>query len=131
MKAKYIGDPTDDFSGPRVARMGYGKGADITVVSFPRDQFVNLPQQLEEKLKANREFVVEEGDAPAYAGPEPEVRAKPTATKAVGGASKAEVLAKLESLAAEHADVIFDPKWGLPKLRGVLEEAEFAYGDED
>lgn len=137
MKAKFIGDPNDDFSGPKVLKMAFGASGNPTIVLFPKDKFVGLPAELEANVVGNNHFVVEEGDAKAYAGPPPEaVEAAADAMdgdddgRAGGSLTKADTLAKLDAMQKRHPEISFDPKWGLPKLRGVLEAAEFEYGDD-
>lgn len=135
MKAKFIGDPNDDFSGPKVLRLAHGPTAKPVIVHFPKDQFVGLPQELEEAVSGNNHFEVEEGDAPAYEGPLEPTRAARAldgdeSGKMGGSFTKAQTISKLQALQAEHPEVTFDPKASLAVLRGVLEEAEFEYGDD-
>lgn len=137
MKAKFIGDPDDDFSGPKVLRMGYGPaGKPLTLVYFPRDQFVGVPKELEAKIASHNHFETEEGDAAPYIVADEQTRADRAMDgdgngKTGGSLTKAVTLEKLAALKEKHPELEYDPKWGLPKLRGALEEAEFEYGDED
>ena len=129
MRAKFIGDPNDDFSGPKVVRV---KGED-----FLKDQFVSVSDKLAGELAGHNHFVVEEGDAPSFhdAAPETLTRASRAMDgdddgKAGGSLSKADTLARLQALKDKGAELDFDPKWGLPKLRGLLEAAEFEHCDD-
>lgn len=134
MKAKFIGDPNDDGSGPRVLRMSFGPTPQSQkIYLFPLNQFVGVPESVGEKLQTNNHFEVENGDAPAYDGPvEPTRAEREKAGRAEKGSAKGkdELLERLAALKAEHPEIEFDAKWGAPKLRGVLEEAEFVYGDD-
>lgn len=129
MRAKFIGDPNDDFSGPKVVRV---KGE-----AFLKDQFVSVSDKLATTLAGHNHFVIEEGDAPSFqdAAPEPVSRAARAMDggddgKAGGSLDKAATLARLQALKDQGAELEFDPKWGLPKLRGLLEAAEFEHGDD-
>lgn len=133
MKAKFIGDPNDDGSGPKVLRMAYGPTGAPTYVYFPRDQFVGVPQQLEAKMAGmGGHFEIEDGDAPLYepSAAEAAVRVPRAAGGDAKAAGKPEVLARLEAMKAEHPDLVFDPKWSVAKLRNALDEAEFEFGED-
>lgn len=136
MKAKFVGDPNDDGSGPKVCRMGYGPSGKPTLVYFPRDKFVGVPAQLEEMIAGHNHFETEEGVAELYVPSDDDVpRAKrdpldhDSSGKKGGSLSKVETLRRLEALQAEHPELSFDPKATLPALRGILEDAEFEYDD--
>lgn len=120
MKAKFIGDPSDDFSGPKVLQ---SLGA-----YFPKDRFVGVTDAVAAKLKGNNHFEVEDGDAPAYAPSAEEVEAQKPAPVVDGGKalSKAEVLERLKA----YPDAEYDPKAPVATLRAALEDAEFASGDD-
>lgn len=120
MKAKFIGDPNDDFSGPKVLRMSFG--------AFPFGVFVPVSDEIAEQLNGHSHFVVEKGTAPEYVAPEPpppREDATEDAEAKAGGLTKAETIERLTALGAE-----FDARWGLPKLRSALETAEFAAGED-
>ena len=125
MKAKFQGDPNDDFSGPKVLTHQGGV--------FPKDVFVGVSDELAAKLKTNSHFAVEEGDAPEYVAPEPAKRPFNGADPAAfdhddvdgpgGSLSKADIIAKLEAIPGAE----FDARWGRPKLLAALEAAEFEH----
>lgn len=121
MKAKFVGDPNDDFSGPKVLN--------LAGTYFPKDRFVGVSDELASTLSTHNHFEVEKGDAPAYVPSEADVAS--TAPKApaepTGKAlTKAEVLERLKA----YPDAEYDPSSTVTVLRGVLEDAEFAAGDE-
>lgn len=134
MKAKFIGDPNDDFSGPKVLRFGFpSKPGEI--LAFPKDVFVPVTDDAALSLMSHNHFVVEEGDAPEYVAPEPkglsaaqiEALDGDDNGSAGGSLSKADILERL----ARYPDAEYDARWGAPKLKAALEAAEFAAGDDD
>lgn len=128
MKARYLGNPSPEDDGPR--RVGFaGK-------TFPRSLFVDVtdvPAGLLAKLQANPFFEVSEDaltGAEAKALEELEVPPEPVAAPAAGN-DKASLIVALEAIKAKHPETVFDPKWGVPKLKSALEEARFLHDDED
>lgn len=128
MKAKFVGDPNDDFSGPKVLKFS-PNSKPTEVLAFPKDVFVPVTDEQALALMGHNHFTVEEGDAPEYVAPEPPApRAEATedaATASAGGLSKAEIMDRLTAMGVE-----FDARLGAPKLRSILETAEFEQGDD-
>lgn len=131
MKAKYLGVPSKDDDGPR--RVGF------CGLSFPRSVFIDVsdvPPKLIAKLDANPYFEVSNealtkddiAAAEAVNG-QAEEDAEPGAPAAHG--DKAGVIAALEAMQAKHPEVKFSAKMGVEKLQGILEAAQFEYGDDD
>lgn len=121
MKAKFIGDPSDDFSGPKVLNHAG--------TFFPKDRFVGVSDEVAAKLAGNNHFEVAKGDAEAYEPSAAEVAAtapKPDEAPAGKALTKAEVLERLKA----YPDAEYDPSAGVAVLRSVLEDAEFAAGDD-
>lgn len=139
MKAKFIGDPNNDGDGPKFGRMAYGPTGDLSVAYFPRDKFAGVPKPLEAKLSGNNHFETEDGDAPLWTPSEadsPRARAARAMDgnddgKKGGSLTKKVTLERLAALKEKHPELEYDEAATLPVLRGALEEAEFAYGDED
>lgn len=141
--AKFIGDPADGFSGPRVLR-AFGR-------RFPKGRFVGIEgedaEALHAKLAANNHFAVGEGQPdPDEASPEPVAGndQAPSAFAAFdrdgdgepGGSNaspeKDELINALGALQDKHpeAEIKYDRRWGAPKLRAALEAAQFELGDD-
>jgi hypothetical protein len=134
MKAKFIGDPNDDGSGPKVCRLGHGPTGAPSYAYFPRDRFVGVPPALESAIAGNNHFATEEGDAEPYVPDEAATHRDPLDHdrngRKGGRLGKTEAIARLTALKVEHPDLEFDEKWNAKKLQATLEEAEFEYGDE-
>jgi hypothetical protein len=56
-KFRFVGDPNDDWSGP--------KSIDAFGLTFTRDDFTPVPPDVAVKLAGNSHFEAEGGDAPA------------------------------------------------------------------
>lgn len=134
MKAMFIGDPNDDFSGPKVLRMGFGKDE---IVAFAKDKFVGVSDEIAAKLASHTHFRVEDGDAQAF-----ELPPEPVATrdpldhdnngKKGGSRDKASIVADLERLSERFpGKVTYDARSGALKLEARLEELRFELGDDE
>lgn len=124
MKARYIGDPNDPADPTYVTHLG---------VTFRRDRWATLPENVDpvqmHKLQNHPHFEVAEGegeDPPAEEAAQTEAAAPSHEPKA----SKAQIVAKLSALANKHPEVEFDPKASAKVLAQLLEEAEFAHGED-
>lgn len=151
MKARFIGDPNDNYSGPDVFPL---RG-----VTFLKDKWTSVADEaLFAKLQTHNHF--ETADA-GFVSIAPEITPGETVTIEIGQTSsfdlntgrgygvsgagglaaapasdvieepatdeKAALIAELETF----ADAEFDRRWGAPKLRQALEAAKFMAGDED
>jgi hypothetical protein len=128
--AKFIGDPADDASGPRVLRL-FGR-------TFPKGRFVAVEgtdaDAVFAKLSANRHFETAEGEPDADQDPI-DLRTGETPPEAApvsddGGDARTGVIARLEAIQAAHPEVEFDRRWALPRLKAALEAAEFEHGED-
>lgn len=133
MKAKFLGDPNDDFSGPKTIRL-FGR-------QFPQGRFVTVEkigtetdkdvERILGKLSGNAHFEVAEGE-----GEPAEVAARDPLDhdgngRRGGSIPKKEVVAALEALAEKHpGQVSFDPTLSGPKLAALLEELRFELGED-
>lgn len=132
MKSRYLGH--DEDGAPRRVEFA-GK-------SFPKGVFIDVshladPSQAKvlAKLRANPYF--ETSDDALTAAEEaaiedvngPAETSEPGAPAAHG--DKAGVIAALEAMQAKHPEVKFSAKMGVEKLQGILEAAQFEYGDDD
>lgn len=137
MKARFIGDPLDNGSGPRTF-VNFG-------ITFRKGAWVAIPAHLEAKFRGNSHFETATDDAEvtdASAGDiedAAEARVSPPDQDGDGepGGStsspeKDAIIAKLEAVAArgepKGIEVKFDRRWGVPKLMAALEAAEFEVG---
>lgn len=129
MKARFLGDPNDDRSGPMVLNL-FGR-------SFPKDRFITISgddaADVLTKLKANGHFEVADGD-----GEEPVLAADVAASafdkdgdgRPGGSRTKKSVIADLDALAAKHpGKVDYDPKTSSNELAARLEELQFELGE--
>jgi hypothetical protein len=97
MKAKFIGDPSDDFSGPRVLNHAG--------TFFPKDRFVGVSDEVAAKLAGNNHFEVAKGDAEAYEPSAAEVAAtapKPAEAPAGKGLDQGRGAGALEGLSGRR-----------------------------
>lgn len=142
MKARFIGDPRDNFSGPDLFPL---RG-----VVFVKNEWTSVADEaLFAKLQAHNHF--ETRDA-GFVSIVPELTADDTMI-AAGGVlvvecaddgvivgdpapdvieeaptdEKAALIAQLDAIPGAE----FDGRWGVPKLRQALEAARFMAGDED
>lgn len=129
MKARFIGDPRDDFSGPKTIPL-FGR-------TFPKGRFVTIEgddaEKVIGKLQANDHFEVGEGEgeAPAAVAAEVAEAGPPAVSKTGGSRSKEAVVADLDALALKHpGKVEYDARLGAPKLAAILEELKFELGED-
>lgn len=133
MKAKFIGDPDNDFDGPKVLRL-FGR-------QFPKDRFVTISAigletekdvaRVLAKLSGNNHFEVGdgEGDAVEIAAPDPLDHDRNG--KKGGSRAKKDIVADLEALADKYpGEIEFDPKATGPSLSSYLEEKRFELGED-
>ena len=131
-KAKFIGDPDNDFDGPKVLNL-FGR-------QFPKDRFVTISAIAKEKdedvervlakLSANNHFEVGdgEGDEAAIAAPAP---VADSAAPKGAYRKKADLLADLEALSAKYpGEIEIDDKLTVPALSSYLEEKRFELGED-
>lgn len=147
MEARYIGDPQNDFDGPRTMK-AFG-------LAFPKGKWVGLPEDFAftAKLEGNRHFqtradgsvVVEDPpqieEAVETATAEDDLRRELTPAQeaaldrdgdgsAGGSLGKEELIDRLKALGED-----FDARWGVPRLEKALKAAEerraFIAGDDD
>lgn len=145
MQAKFIGDPNDDYSGPKVLPFGG--------VTFVKDKWTSVSDAaLFGKLQGSNHFETAEDDAagadgetaPVSADPddivsEPDADAVPEAFAPLdpdgdgkpGGSTmtdeKAAIIAELEVIPGAE----FDRRHGVDKLRKALEAARFMAGEDE
>lgn len=141
MKARFIGDPNDNFSGPDVFPL---RG-----VTFLKDKWTSVADEaLFAKLQTHNHFETAEAGFVSIAPetvavdlgndmviftdtngalPPPELPTSSDVTDEPATDEKAALIAELESF----ADAEFDRRWGVPKLRQALEAARFMAGDEE
>lgn len=133
MKAKFLGDPNDDFSGPKTIRL-FGR-------QFPQGRFVTVEkigtetdkdvERILGKLSGNAHFKVAEGE-----GEPAEVAARDPLDhdgngKKGGSVKKTDTVAKLKALAEKYpGEVEFDETSSGPKLAAYLEEKSFELGED-
>lgn len=127
MKAKFIGDPSDDFSGPKALTL-FGR-------VFPKDRFVTIDgddaEKVLAKLQANNHFEVGEGEAPVAEPAQISPLDHDRNGKPGGSRSKEAVVADLDALALKHpGKVEYDARLGAPKLAAILEELKFELGED-
>lgn len=128
MQAKFIGDPNDDFSGPKVLNC---RGVD-----FPKGRWVrDIPEELEAKLRGHSHFEISDADE-VLPDAVDAVTVEPAPIRgaeafdrdgdgAVGGSlSKAALRAELDRLGVDYS-----PQLGAPKLAALLEAKKFELGD--
>lgn len=148
MRAKFIGDPNDDFSGPRVYSF---RGVD-----FPKGKWVPLTDAVTfAKCEGSSHFETSDETAPAKAEPNADLTGdlgedvieaqdddslfngapveafdhdgdgKPGGP--VESAEKTALIAALEAI----PDAQFKRSWGVARLTAALEEARFLAGDDE
>ncbi len=139
MKARFTGDPLDNNSGPRSITM-FG-------VTFRKGAWSPVPAEIEAKISCNSHFETAADDAKVSDATAAEVEDAAHAKTnppdqdgdgESGGSTsspeKDELIAKLEALAergaAKGVEVKFDRRLGVPKLKAILEAAEFEIGEE-
>jgi len=140
MKARFIGDPRDNFSGPDVFPL---RG-----VVFLKNQWTSVADEaLFAKLQTHNHFETSDTGVPfvetaaarvavplidrmspddmIVGEPAPDVLT-PTADPAAAD-ERAGLIAQLEAIPGAE----FDGRWGVPKLRQALEAARFMAGDDE
>lgn len=150
MKAKFIGDPNDNFDGPRVfpfRGIDFPKGKWVAVADEATFAKCALSNHFETSGEAEEaavepaepELAPESADQPEPALDDPEPAADPEPISALdhdadgkpGGSTaspeKAAIIAELEAIPGAE----FDGRWGVPKLQAALEAARFMNGDDD
>lgn len=148
MKARFIGDPRDNFSGPDVFPL---RG-----VVFIKDEWTSVADEdLFAKLQTHNHFETAEDGLKPFKADDFHAAVRETALaefdintgEGFGAADqgvivgepapdvveeapadeKAQLIAELETIPGAE----FDGRWGVPKLRQALEAAKFMAGDED
>lgn len=143
MQAKFIGDPNDDFSGPRVYSF---RGVD-----FPKGKWVPLTDAVTfAKCEGSSHFETSNEAAPAASEPTGDVGEDlitPAGDSLFNGApvdafdqdgdgqpggpvesdEKTALIAALEAI----PDAQFKRSWGVARLTAALEEARFLAGDDE
>ncbi len=139
MKARFTGDPLDNNSGPRTISL-FG-------TTFQKGRWATIPDGYEGKIAGNSHFETAADDAKVSDATAAEVEDAAHAKTnppdqdgdgESGGSTsspeKDELIAKLEALAergaAKGVEVKFDRRLGVPKLKAILEAAEFEIGEE-
>lgn len=136
MKARYLGHPALRDESPKT--VGF---AGKTFVRGVFRDISDIDAKLLGKMRGNPAFEVSEDaltdDEQAAAEAAELTAVPPTAQGAAGpnpgSLDKAALLARLTALAEKHPEVeiTFSDRMGEPKLRSVLEGAQFEIGDED
>lgn len=138
MKARFIGDPLDDHSGPRTLRL-FG-------LTFQKGVWASIPSELDRKISGNSHFETAADDADVTDATVDEIEGRQSASDPLdqdgdgepGGSTsspeKDAIIAQLEAIAQRGAEkgveVKFDRRWGVPKLQAALEAAEFEVGED-
>lgn len=138
MEARFVGDPNDNFSGPKIyPRCG---------IEFVKDEWTPIPDEHVEKLRGNSHFEVRDGKGPKAAPKEPKASEAPEPVVdipagasafdpdgdgKVGGSTaspeKDALIAELEKIPGAE----FDKRWGVTRLKAALDAAKFLSGEDD